>query len=211
MRAPDGRPYVRDGIGEQLRGGRKTVDVLSRRLDRQPKIPDPVASGGIVGMAEVVSAGGVQMLAGQALLRNSITYQTPDDAFAGSPGASSQAISSWCTIDASEPWKIALIPGWYNLAVTLQVNWSVKAEAPTSLSLYMQGGWDVAHNDWSIFALADTSDTLTPQWGIAQVASHGPTFINDGDAVWLECRPYGGNPTGDSNAGAVVWNITKLG
>ena len=59
MRAPDGRGFVRDGVGEQLRAGRKTDDILQRRLDRQPRIPE-AATGGITGVTRLTAGSIVQ-------------------------------------------------------------------------------------------------------------------------------------------------------
>lgn len=70
MRAPDGRAFVRNGVGEQLRAGRKTDDVLDRKLGR---LRTPDAPGGSL---SCTVAAGAYLYAGTPLLYNSWTFDT---------------------------------------------------------------------------------------------------------------------------------------
>jgi hypothetical protein len=192
----------------------KDREQIRRLLSTQPKPAKPapvVSGGGIVGMAEVRStAGSVLFASGQAAMsRDAVTYGTVTDPYSGSPGAAATAPSSWCTVDG---YQLSLTPGWYNLTISIQIVWAVEGTTPASLSAYIQGGWDVAHNNTSYFPAASLGTPGFPSFGILQVVSHGPTFINDGDLVWAEC-PGSGYPSADNDPSrsSIIWNITKYG
>ena len=72
MRAPDGRPYVQPSRVEVDRSNRKTVDILSRRLDRQPRIPE-AASGGVTGVTRL-TAGSIVQANAASPVGSSVTF-----------------------------------------------------------------------------------------------------------------------------------------
>jgi hypothetical protein len=205
------RPRGGASLSGELRASRDDRQQIRRLLSTQPKpkAATVVSSGGIVGMAQVVSTSGsvVWSAASSIMSKAGVTYAAPTDPYAGSPGAAVVPVSSWVTVSG---YQLALTPGWYNLAMSIRIEWSSQAGAPLSLSAYAQGGWDAAHNDRSEFALAQIGSASTPRWGLAQVVSNGPTFINEGDLVWAESH----SPTSAAAAnvsGSIVWDITKLG
>jgi len=168
----------------------------------------PAASGGIVGMAEVISTNGtVQHLSGNVNMSyTGVTYNSPSDPFAGTGGASTAAVSSWLSVSGYE---LTLSPGWYVPVLYVRLRWGAESDAPPALSLYMGGGVDSIHNDSAIFTKAALGGG---GWGIQQTINFGHTYVGEGDTLHAEVRGSGAAPTGDaiSALSAIVWNITKL-
>jgi len=211
MRGPDGRTFRPKTQADVNRDGRKTDDILDRKITRMPKIP-AAASGGVVGIAEVSSTGGVSFPAGVNQMDYAgVTYGDPYDPYSGTPGASTIAVSSWLTV---EGYQLSLTPGWYIPVVTMKAVWDDVNDAPPGFAgPYMNGGYDSAHNDLGCHARVQFG--TDGSGGFQQVANYGPTYMVDGTDLHAELRALGGTPAADNNASAalsrVVWNITKLG
>jgi hypothetical protein len=193
----------------------KDREQIRRLLSTQPKPakPAPVTGGGIVGMAQLVSTGGVVFHAGTSSMSyEGVTYGAPTDPNAGSGGGESSVdVSSWLTVSG---YQLLLAQGWYIPVLTLRVWWDdVNAVPPAFGGPYMYGGWDSVHNDYGIHARATFS--TGGAGGFQQIANYGPTYMGPGTDLHAELRAVGGNPTADNNSSptlsTAVWNITKLG
>jgi hypothetical protein len=207
------RPRGPRTTASELRAARLDREQLRRQASRPPKLAPKAApaGGGIVGMAQVLSTGGVLFQAGNNQMSyEGVTYGSPTDPNAGSGGGESSVdISSWLTVSG---YQLLLSPGYYIPVLDMRVIWDDPDTAPVSFSgPYIGGGWDPAHNDNSIFPRTILSNA--GKGGIQQLVNHGPTYISDGGYVHAELRGIGVPPTVDSNAAlsSIVWTITKLG
>lgn len=210
-------PSARGDAGFGTRIGRleDNVEQLRRLITRRPKIPAPVVAapvatgGGVVGMAELVaSSGSVAWNAGRSTFSyDGVTYSTVRDPNAGSGGGETKApLSSWLTVNGFE---ITLAPGWYIPVLNMRILWSGEGSPASFTGPYMQGGWDIAHNDTPIHP----KTPLESGSGLWQIANYGPTYMGAGTTLYAQSWAIGGPPTADNDAAgsAITWNITKLG
>lgn len=214
MRAPDGRGFIRDGVGEQLRQGRKNTDILSRRLDRQPRIPEPVAaSGGIVGVAEIrADAASLTSNGDEKLQEQWVTYGSPTDPTAGTafPGLDP---STWCTVNT---WELVLEEGWYDITVSCEVGWTV-ANAPTTfypLIFCQGGGTQLFPNNQPVYHSAVTNSTGTRK-GFSAHLAYGPSYVAGDLSFELRWGSYAGGAEAlvgvYESSPYLVWTIRKFG
>lgn len=209
-------------INPRARGGNSLSATLAARKAREEQLgrqrvvlpkptPAPVATGGgVVGMAELIAtSGSVVWPAGNiAFSYEGVTYSTVRDPNAGSGGGETKVpIESWLTVNGYE---ITLAPGWYIPVLNMRILWTGLGAPAAFSGPYMNGGWDIAHNDQSIHGKTPYGQSGTGLW---QIANYGPTYMGAGTNLHAECLAVGGNPTADSDAGssAITWNITKLG
>jgi len=212
MPTPAPRPRGGGSMRDRLREDRKDREQIRRQHIVIPKPKPPVvpSGGGIIGMAEVIStSGSVIWGAGQsALAHGSVSYGTIRDPYAGSGGGESKSpISSWLTINGNE---ITLAPGWYIPVLDMRLVWATGAGPSAFGGPYMNGGWDVAHNDYAQHPSTPSGDGFE---GLYQIANFGPTYMSAGTNLHAECRAVGTRPTADNDvdSSAIIWNITKLG
>jgi hypothetical protein len=204
------RPRTTQSLASKNAAAQKDREQIRRLLSTQPKPakPAPVTGGGIVGMAQVASTGGVVFQASVVSMDyTSVTYGSPSDPYAGSGGAGT---IDWLTISG---YQLFVTAGWYIPVLTMAVLWDDAATAPPAFSgPYMNGGWDSAHNDNGVFPRVTFN---TGSGGIQQIANFGPTYMTDGADFHAELRTVGGTATAANNSSPslsrIVWNITKLG
>ena len=201
------RPPASQGLRAANTARDKDLEQFRRSLSTAPKPKPAPPSGGIVGMAQVLSTGGVSWASGNSEMSyGGVTYGAPSDPNDGTDGASSP---SWLSIDG---YQLFVTPGWYIPVLTMRVTWDDVNDAPLGFSgPYMSGGYDSAHNDNGCHARVPFSTT---NGGFQQVANYGPTFIPAGSDLHAELRSLGGPPTASNNPSPalsrIVWNITKL-
>lgn len=172
MRAPDGRPFVRDGIGEQLRAGRKTDDVLSRRLNRQPTIPE--ATSGITGVTRL-TAGSIVQANDVAPVGSSVTFADYTTA-----ALFGDAVSVTEDVDGKITFSAA---GFYECRAYVRLAWdSTDAVDEVRISADYEGAGDDYPLDFYRLGSADglggsPSLRRTFSWGPFEVDAGGWTFF----------------------------------
>lgn len=203
MRTPDGRLVARQDLSEVYsRPARKADNLLKRRTER-PAAKPVAAGGGVVDQAEIwATNGSVRMLAGEGNLdyfnvRYDAPYRVQDN-----------EVPDWVTVDGAEPWRLHLTPGWYHSTMFIRLMWTTESGAPAGFGPYMGGGWDAAHNDYSLYPRMLTA---TGYWGLATYVNFGPFFHHAEDDLHAEVRPVGPiGATTDSTLGTLGFIFTRL-
>lgn len=203
------------GLESRLVKMEDAIRQLRERATRPQKIPAAVvpASAGIIGMAEIVSSGGVVFPAGASeMTYGGVAYNAPTDVNAGSAGASTVPLSDWLTVDG---YRLYVSEGWYVPVQFIRVEWADINDAPPAFGgPYMYGGYDAVHNDYGVHARVPFGGSSSTRGGFQQIGNYGPTYIHEGSDFHAELRPVGPPPLADNDdapfASRIIWNITKL-
>lgn len=181
---------------------------IRRLLSHLPEIP-AAASGGIIGTVNVDSNPSEFYDDGAALNRDSLRYLAPYDPHAGTDGESSEAISSWVSLDLH---RIVLTPGRYDISVNISLAFD-SSKNVDAFDVVMLGGADRAHQDSTEVPVTAYSTNL----GVHRLFGTGITYI-DTEPLVFECRWLGASlSTGAQAITAlsggdpyVSWTITKM-
>lgn len=204
MRTPSGQPYTPPGFEKRMRAAEKAIDVLSRRLDRQPKIPPPVVApgggGGAIEQLEFYAQNGtIAVLDGSSDLAYwQITYDPPYD-----PSGQSSTTPTWARATGING-EISIDPGWYVASMLLDLRWGSVDETPAQGDVGMNGaGNDAPHLGYSTYASRQTG----AGFGFHIVHNPGPFWSTNG-GLRPEMKFYG--PQSGTIDGSLTITLTRL-
>lgn len=212
MRAPDGRTFRPKTQADVNRDGRKADDILARRISRQPKIPEPVVTGGgfsVLGVAEVTSVASSMKHAASGLDTTLVTFEAPWSN--GTPDGL-LAPSEFVTITGNE---VHLSEGWYDISVRVDVAFSNPANAPDSAQVATVNQGSGSDAPWSGYDEILVAVTRSGKRGWCAMLSRPITYMADGDWIQLEMHythtaTVGSSCVGINGDPGIHWTIKKL-
>lgn len=186
---------------------RKQIDLLSRRLDKQPKIPPPAAAPG----TQIVQVEQIEYVADSASVHSydqgsSMAYSEIIWGVGADPSGRIDA-ASWAWIDPAQPWRIGLAEGLYQAGMVLSLGWDSQAAGPERVEVTFNGGWNAVTASRPVHS--GRQKIAFNRWGFLVLHNPG-VFYSDGTDFLQPEASFGGEPTAASTAGHCAITITRF-